>query len=71
MLVLLMGGFMNYAAEMRSDAIMYIPSFIKISSDTQNVIQGDTHRHMDGWTHTHTHRQRKGNLISLLFVFSK
>jgi hypothetical protein len=31
---------MKYAAEMDSDAMIYIPSFIKIGSGIQKLIQG-------------------------------
>jgi hypothetical protein len=37
---------MKYAVEMGSDAMIYIPSFIKIDSDIQNLI-GGIHRHTD------------------------
>jgi hypothetical protein len=40
---------MKYAAETDSGATIYVPSFIKIGSDTQKVIGVGTH------THTHTH----------------
>lgn len=46
---------MKYAVEMGSIAIIYISSFIKIGSDTQKLMEGDTQ----------THRQ-DGNHISLL-----
>jgi hypothetical protein len=32
------GGFMKYAVEMRSDAMIYIPSFIKIDSAIQKLM---------------------------------
>jgi hypothetical protein len=35
---------MKYAVEMRSDALIYIPSFIKIGSRIQKLILG-IHRH--------------------------
>jgi hypothetical protein len=53
-----MGGFMKYAVEMGSG----VPSFIKIGSGIQNLIE-------EGYTDTHTHRQQR-DLISL-FYFSK
>jgi hypothetical protein len=34
-------GFMNYAAEMGSGAMIYIPSFIKIGSGIQKLIGRD------------------------------
>jgi hypothetical protein len=34
---------MKYAVEMGSGAVIYIPSFIKISSAIQNLIGGNTH----------------------------
>jgi hypothetical protein len=37
---------MKYAVEMGSDALMYIPSFIKICSGIQTLI-GGIHRHSD------------------------
>jgi hypothetical protein len=40
MLVLLIEEFMNYALEMGSGALMYVPSFIKFCSATQKLIRG-------------------------------
>jgi hypothetical protein len=37
---------MKYAVEMGSDAVIYIPNFIKISSGIQNLREG-IHRHAD------------------------
>jgi hypothetical protein len=37
---------MNYAVEMGSGAIIYIPSFIQIGSGIQNLLRG-IHRHTD------------------------
>jgi hypothetical protein len=60
MLVLLMRGyFMNYVVEMGSDAMIYIPSFIKIGSGIQKLL---------GEMQIQTHRQQ-GNLRSLLLLF--
>jgi hypothetical protein len=41
MLVLLVEGFMKYAVEMGSGAIIYIPSFIKIDSRVQKLLAGE------------------------------
>jgi hypothetical protein len=41
---------MNYAVEMGSGAMIYIPSFIKIDSGTQKLVGG---------IHIHTHAKRK------------
>jgi hypothetical protein len=49
---------MKYAIEMGSGAIIYIPSFIKISSAIQNFMGRNTR----------THRQH-GDRISLLLFF--
>jgi hypothetical protein len=43
----LMGGFFNYAVEMGSGAVIYVPSFIKIGSGIQKLIGGDTQTHTD------------------------
>jgi hypothetical protein len=51
-------GFMKYAVEMGSGAMMYIPSFIKIDSGIQKLTRG----------HSQTHRQH-GDRISLLSFF--
>jgi hypothetical protein len=48
-------GFMKYAVEMGSGAMIYIPSFIKIGSGTQQLIGG-------------IHRQH-GDIISLFLFF--
>jgi hypothetical protein len=42
-------GFMKYAVEMGSVAMIYIPSFMKIGSGIQKLIRGDsqTHRHTE------------------------
>jgi hypothetical protein len=53
-----MEGFMEYAVEMGSGAMVYIISFIKIGSSIQRLIEGDSQ----------THRQH-GDLISLLLFF--
>lgn len=45
MVVLLRGGFMDYTIEMRSGAVIYPPSFMKICSAIQNLIGGYTYRH--------------------------
>jgi hypothetical protein len=47
---------MKYAAEMGSDAMIYIPSFIKIFSAIQKLRGGGVHR-------------QHGDLISLLLFF--
>jgi hypothetical protein len=39
-------GFMKYAFEMVSGAMIYMPSFIKIGSSIQ-TFKGGIHRHMD------------------------
>jgi hypothetical protein len=49
---------MQYAVEMSSGAIMYIPTLIKIDSGIQKLIG----------VHTQTHREH-GDLISLLIFF--
>jgi hypothetical protein len=49
---------MKYAVEMGSGAMIYIPSFIKISLGIQTFRRGDSQ----------THRQH-GNLISLVLGF--
>jgi hypothetical protein len=41
-----MGGVFNYAFEMGSGAVIYVPSFIKIGSGIQKLI-GGIHRHTD------------------------
>jgi hypothetical protein len=69
MLVLLMGRFMKYAAEMGSGATINIPSFIKIESGIQMLLGGGpslshTHTH----THTHTHRNTASRSYKLTFV---
>jgi hypothetical protein len=48
-------NFLNYAVEMGSDAVIYVPSFIKIGSGVQKLI-GNTH----GQQH---------DLISLLYFY--
>jgi hypothetical protein len=56
-----MGGFMEFSAEMASDAMLRIPSFIKSGPGIQNLTGVDSQ----------THRQH-GHLISLiLFVQNK
>jgi hypothetical protein len=49
-----MGGFYEYAAEMGSGAMIYIPGFIETGSGIQKLIRG----------HTQTHSQH-GDRISL------
>jgi hypothetical protein len=40
---------MNYAVEMASGGVIYIPRFIKVGSGGQKLLWGDTHRdtHID------------------------
>jgi hypothetical protein len=52
------GGIYKYAAEMGSGAMIYIPSFIKIGSGIQKLIEADSQ----------THRQH-GDFIGLLLFF--
>jgi hypothetical protein len=47
---------MKYGVRMGSGAMIYIPSFIKIGSEIQKFIRGDTHR-------------QQYDLISLLLFF--
>jgi Flp pilus assembly CpaE family ATPase len=47
---------MKYAAEMGSGAMMYIPSFIKIGSGIEKLLEGSIHR-------------QHGDCISLLSLF--
>jgi hypothetical protein len=54
-----MGGIHEYAVEVDSGAMIFIPSFIKISSLIQKLIVGG---------HTDTHRQH-ADLIGLLLLF--
>jgi hypothetical protein len=54
---------MKYAIEMASDGMMYIPSFIKISSSIQKFLGG---RHKQ--THAYTFTEQ-GNLIGLFYFF--
>jgi hypothetical protein len=42
-------GFMKYAVQMGSGAMIYLPSFIKIGSDVQKVVRGRG---------VHTHHKR-------------
>jgi hypothetical protein len=49
---------MNYAVEMSSDAMIYVPSFITIGSDIQKLFDENTD------TDTQTQREQ-GNLIKL------
>jgi hypothetical protein len=42
-------GFMKYATEMGSGAMIFIPSFIKIGPGIQKLI-GEIHRHTDRMT---------------------
>jgi hypothetical protein len=56
-----MEGFKNYAVEMHSDAMIFIPSFIKIGSSSIEMLIGED---------TQTHREHDC-CISLLLLFSK
>jgi hypothetical protein len=49
---------MKYAAEMGSGPMIYIPNFIKIGSDIQKIIGGDTQ----------THKQPSDPISLVLFV---
>jgi hypothetical protein len=50
-----------YAVEMGSGVMIYIPTFIKIGSGIQKLVEG---------TYTQTHRYI-GDLLSLLLFFAK
>jgi hypothetical protein len=52
---------MNYAVEMGSGIMIYIPSFIKIGSGVKKLTGG---------IHIQTHRE-EGGIISLFFIFLK
>jgi hypothetical protein len=56
-----MGGFMNYADEICSVTMIYIPSFIKIGSGFQKLIGGDSQ----------IHRQHGDRISLILFVQNK
>jgi hypothetical protein len=60
---------MNYAIEMEFGAMIYIPSFIKISSKIQKLIR-EIHTQMGDYTGEYTCRP-EGDFISLLLFFSK
>jgi hypothetical protein len=53
---------MNYAVEMSSGTMIYIPSFKKIGSGIQSCWEGDKHC-------GHTDIDKHGDLISLLLFF--
>jgi hypothetical protein len=53
-----MEGFMKYAVEMGSGAMMYTPSFMKFVSTIQKLIGGGIHRPTDS----------NGDVISLLLL---
>jgi hypothetical protein len=55
-------GFMKYAVEMGSGTMLHIPSFIKIGSVIQKLMEGGE------LTDTQTHSQY-GDLISILLFF--
>jgi hypothetical protein len=42
-----MGGFMKYAVEIGSGAVIYTPSFINIGSAIQKLIWGEHRQHGD------------------------
>jgi hypothetical protein len=58
-----MEGFMKYAVEMDSGAMIYISSFIKISSAIQKL-SGRIHRHRD----RQTDRQHEDPVSQFLFL---
>jgi hypothetical protein len=66
MLVLLVGGFMNYAPEMRSHVMIYIQGFIQIDSGVQKL-KGEIHIRLQ----THTHTQRNVILYPCFYCFIK
>jgi hypothetical protein len=51
-------GFMKYAAEMGSGAMIYIPNFVKIGSGIRKLIEGVSQTH---WQH--------GDRVTLLLFF--
>jgi hypothetical protein len=52
---------MNYATEIGLDAVIHMPSFIKIGSEIQMLKGGNTQTHTRERTHTHTYaRARRG-----------
>jgi hypothetical protein len=54
-------GFINYVIVLGSDAIIYIPNFVRIGSGSQKLIEGDTQ----------THRQHEECISLLLFPKNK
>jgi hypothetical protein len=47
MLVLLIRSNFDYAVEMASGTMIYIPRFIKTGSSNQELMRGNTHIHTD------------------------
>jgi hypothetical protein len=60
-------GFMKYAVEMGSGAMIYIPSFIKIGLAIQKLTRGELRKH----THKQTRRQHVSHISLLLFCQNK
>jgi hypothetical protein len=56
---------MNYAVEMGSSVLIYIPTFMKTDSGVRKLKRGE---HIQPYRHTHTYRQH-GNLINVLLFF--
>jgi hypothetical protein len=76
MLVMLMGEILNYAIDMGSGAIIYVPSFIKIGLGIQRLVEGETHNthkthitYTTYTTYTHKHTERRSHKPN--FIFSK
>jgi hypothetical protein len=56
----------DYAVEMGSGGLIYVPSFIKIGSDIQKLM-----RFTEKNRHTYTHRQQGDLIILLSFLQNK
>jgi hypothetical protein len=54
-LVLLTAGIYELIRSDGSDAILYVPSLIKIGFDTEKSVRGYAYRSTHAHTHTHTH----------------
>jgi hypothetical protein len=64
-----MKGFMKYAVEMGSGAMIFIPSFIKIGSGIQKLIQAIHRQHGDRISLLSFLQNKESRLITIAMIY--
>jgi hypothetical protein len=57
---------MKYAVEMGSSHMIYMPNFVKISSDIKKFLRGDTQKHTDRIVNVDQSKLQPKHIVMLL-----